>query len=253
MPTCILLTHGHFDHVGSVTRLARQWNVPVYAHRMEMPYLTGRAKYPPGDPTVGKGAFSILAPLYPRGPIDISGHLRELPVDLSVPGLEGWRWVATPGHSPGHVSFFREQDRLLIAGDAFATTKQESLNAVVRQRVELQGPPAYFTVDWEQARASVRRLAALRPAILACGHGTPVNVADAPAAFDELAERFDEIARPARGRYVREPALFDERGVVRVPPPLIHPAVKAGIGIAVGGAIIAAVVRNRAAERSTLQ
>ncbi len=46
-PQCIILTHGHFDHVGSVKDLAEEWNVPVYAHEKEFPYLTGHAKYPP--------------------------------------------------------------------------------------------------------------------------------------------------------------------------------------------------------------
>src|SRR5215207_9492829 len=49
-PAAIVLTHGHFDHVGSLEALAEWWNVPVYAHPRELPYLTGRADYPPPDP-----------------------------------------------------------------------------------------------------------------------------------------------------------------------------------------------------------
>ncbi|HSF40056.1 MAG TPA: MBL fold metallo-hydrolase, partial [Thermoanaerobaculia bacterium] len=45
-PSAIVLTHGHFDHVGTVHALAEQWDVPIYAHRLEMPYLTGRSDYP---------------------------------------------------------------------------------------------------------------------------------------------------------------------------------------------------------------
>ena len=55
-PKAIILTHGHFDHVGAVQELADRWDVPVYAHELELPYLTGRSDYPPGDPTVGGGA-----------------------------------------------------------------------------------------------------------------------------------------------------------------------------------------------------
>src|SRR5207302_11450207 len=52
-PEAIILTHGHFDHAGSAHTLAQKWNVPIYAHRLELPYVSGRARYPAKDPTVG--------------------------------------------------------------------------------------------------------------------------------------------------------------------------------------------------------
>ena len=103
-PEAIVLTHGHFDHVGSLERLLDRWRVPVYAHPLELPYLTGRSSYPPPDPLVGGGAMAWSSRLFPRGPIDLGGGVQALPDDQSVPGLPGWRWMHTPGHSPGHVS-----------------------------------------------------------------------------------------------------------------------------------------------------
>src|SRR4051812_43697606 len=50
-PAAVVLTHGHFDHVGSLQPLALLWDAPVYAPPLELPYLTGRADYPPPDPT----------------------------------------------------------------------------------------------------------------------------------------------------------------------------------------------------------
>ena len=147
-PAAIVLTHGHFDHVGCLRALANRWDVPIYAHRLELPYLTGRSSYPPPDPTVGGGAMARLAALYPKRPVDVSDRVVELPADGSVPGALGWRWIATPGHAPGHVSLFRDADHALVAGDAFVTTKQESAIAVLTQRPELHGPPMYFTPDW---------------------------------------------------------------------------------------------------------
>jgi glyoxylase-like metal-dependent hydrolase (beta-lactamase superfamily II) len=142
----------------------------------------------------------------------------ELPVDGSVPFLPGWRWVATPGHSPGHVSFFRESDRLLIAGDAFVTTKQESLLSVLAQTKAVFGPPKYFTHDWQQAEESVRLLAGLRPEIAATGHGTPMRGEELRQQLQALVEQFRERAVPPNGRYADSPVVYTEHGPVSVPP-----------------------------------
>ena len=121
-PCAIILTHGHFDHVGVLEDLVEEWDVPVYAHELEHPYLNGRAAYPPGDPSVGGGLMASLSSLYPTRPVDVSARLEALPSDGTVPHMPGWRWLHTPGHSPGHVSFWRRADQTLIAGDAFVTT-----------------------------------------------------------------------------------------------------------------------------------
>jgi glyoxylase-like metal-dependent hydrolase (beta-lactamase superfamily II) len=116
--------------------------------------------------------------------------------------MPSWRWIHTSGHTAGHVSFFREGDRCLIAGDAFVTVKQESLYAVVTQEQEVHGPPAYFTPDWKAARQSVERLAKLRPSIAATGHGTPMRGEELLRGLEVLELKFDEIAVPNQGRYV---------------------------------------------------
>lgn len=195
-PLAIILTHGHFDHVGALETLAEAWDVPIYAHSLEFPYLSGDVKYPPPDPSVRGGLMARLAPLYPRGPIDVRKWLRRLPDDGAVPGMPGWRWLPTPGHTPGHVSLWREADRTIIAGDAFITTAQESAYAVATQKPELHGPPMYYTPDWESAKDSVRRLAALDPETVVTGHGRAMAGPQMRQALTSLAERFDEVALP---------------------------------------------------------
>ena len=202
-PKAIVLTHGHFDHVGALDDLLARWDVPVYAHVQELPHLTGAADYPPPDPTVGKGVMALLSFAYPNQAIDLGSRVQALPEDGTVPNMPGWCWVHTPGHTQGHVSLFRDEDRCLIAGDAIVTTKQESLYAVATQAEELHGPPAYFTPDWIAARRSVERLAALEPAIAATGHGTPLRGEPLRLGLAELVARFDEVAVPSQGRYVR--------------------------------------------------
>jgi len=198
-PAAIILTHAHFDHVGSLVALARRWeSVPIYAHLQEHPYLSGQAEYPAPDPTVGGGLFTLLSPLLPKGPIDVSQWLQALPADGSVPEMPGWKWLHTPGHTPGHVSLWREEDRTLIAGDAFTTTCQESIYAVMMQTPEVHGPPMFLTPDWRGAQASVERLAQLEPELAVTGHGRPMRGEPLRKALHLLAQDFQQVAVPAR-------------------------------------------------------
>jgi glyoxylase-like metal-dependent hydrolase (beta-lactamase superfamily II) len=141
----------------------------------------------------GKNGF------FPRGPIDVGSRLRALPADGSVPGMPGWRWVQTPGHTEGHVSFWRSSNRTLVAGDAFITTKQESAYAVATQEPELHGPPMYFTPDWDRAKDSVQRLARFEPDLVVTGHGHALGGEEMRRALHTLADNFDTVARPRHG------------------------------------------------------
>lgn len=215
-PGAIIMTHGHFDHAGTLEQLAERWDVPIYAHDLELPYLNGTASYPPPDPRVGGGMMSVLSPLYPRGPYNVSHWLQPLPRDYTVPEMPGWRWVHTPGHTPGHVSLWREADKTLIAGDAFITTSQESVYAVATQRTEMHGPPMYYTQNWGDAHASVQKLAALEPEVVVPGHGRAMRGAEMREALHTLARDFELIAVPEKGRYVERPASV-ESGTAYVP------------------------------------
>ncbi len=216
-PSAIILTHGHFDHVGSLATLAEEWDVPVYAHKMERPYLTGKSSYPPPDPTVGGGMMATASFLYPTGPINISNRLQDLPDDGSVPGLPEWRFIHTPGHAPGHISLFRKSDKVLVAGDAFVTTKAESAMCALTGSEHLSGPPKYFTYNWTSAADSVRKLAALEPNVIATGHGKPMEGEQMRQSLHNLADHFEQKAVPSHGRYVGDPAYVSSNGVEDLP------------------------------------
>ncbi len=201
-PTAIILTHGHFDHVGAIESLLEYWDVPVYAHELEIPYLTGKSNYPKGDSTVDGGLVSELSPLFPNHGIDIGNHVHPLPANGIVPGLIGWQWIHTPGHTPGHISLFRAKDGSLIAGDAFVTVKQESLYKLFTQEQEISGPPKYFTTDWQAAWDSVRKLQDLHPSLAITGHGKAMNGEELSRELGRLAEDFEKIAIPEEGRFV---------------------------------------------------
>jgi glyoxylase-like metal-dependent hydrolase (beta-lactamase superfamily II) len=200
-PSAIILTHGHFDHVGSLVELLENWRVPVYAHELEIPYLTGKKDYPPGDPSVDAGMVAKMSPVFPNHGINIGEQVKAFPQDGSIPHMQGWKWIHTLGHTPGHVSLFREEDRALIAGDAFVTVKQESLYKVLTQTQEISGPPRYYTTDWDAAYESVKRLEALKPEIAITGHGLPMNGEELRENLSYLTANFKEIATPKNSRY----------------------------------------------------
>jgi glyoxylase-like metal-dependent hydrolase (beta-lactamase superfamily II) len=202
-PSAIILTHGHFDHVGSIVSLINKWLVPVFAHPMEAPYLTGELAYNEPDTTVKGGMLAKISSLYPNEPIDIKEALQLLPDDGSVPGLPDWKWVHVPGHTPGQVALFRESDRLLISADAIITVQQDSLYRVFLQKDEVCGPPVYFTTDWTAAFESAKRLAAMMPNIMISGHGTAMYGPALKAGLQNLIENWKDIAVPEHGKWVR--------------------------------------------------
>jgi len=214
-PAAILLTHGHGDHSGSAGRLSELWNVPVYAHRLERPYLTGLCGYPPMDPTVG-GFAGFASRFVPMALVNLGARLTDLADDGTLPGLTEWRWVKASGHTPGHVAFYRESGGVLIAGDALTTLRLNSAGGNLFKKRSIYGPPEASTSDWEGAEATVRRLAQLAPQVLAGGHGSPF------LAGDNLAVQLSTFAAlykaPKRGRYVHIAAHSDETGVVSIPP-----------------------------------
>jgi glyoxylase-like metal-dependent hydrolase (beta-lactamase superfamily II) len=101
--------------------------------------------------------------------------LEQLGPDGVIPYLPGWRWVHTPGHTPGHVSFYRAEDRVLISGDAMVSLQVNALAGIARGRQGLSAPPWYTTADPEAADASLGTIAGLRPRVLATGHGLPLS------------------------------------------------------------------------------
>ena len=82
---------------------------------------------------------------------------------------------STPGHTEGHITLYRELGRVLFAGDAFTTLKQESLFSVITKKEQIGGPPAYLTPDWERSRQSIQVLRDLNPRFALPSHGKPLE------------------------------------------------------------------------------
>ncbi|WP_052733047.1 MBL fold metallo-hydrolase [Hymenobacter terrenus] len=215
-PEAILLTHGHLDHLGSARELADHWQVPVIVHPLELPYVTGKAFYPPNDPTVG-GSLAFMSRFFPKQLPNLEARVQTLdPNDSGAPYLLNWRWLHVPGHAPGQLAFFREADRTLIGADAFATVDHDSIPALLLDRPKISRAGTPFNYDWAASRQSVQLLADLEPKAIGCGHGPVIKGPEAAAGLRALAASYPV---PASGRYVNEPARTDANGVEHLPPP----------------------------------
>lgn len=162
------LTHAHADHAGGSKRLQATLGVPIWVGAYDAAGLrSGRAE--PGDVPFGRSALKSYMKFPGAEP---NRELREGD-ELS----SGFVALETPGHSPGHLSYWREEDGTLICGDVFFNM------SLVTTAVGLHTPPGVFTPDPAQNRESARRLAALQPTLVLFGHGPPLRDPIALSAF----------------------------------------------------------------------
>ena len=185
-----------------------------------------------------------MSRLFPHGGYDFGTRIHSIPENSEIEEMRGWRVVHTPGHTAGHISLFREADKTLLAGDALATMNQDSWISNVTEAKEFCRPPAPFTPDWTAARRSVETLADLEPNAVAAGHGQPITGAGTAEQLKRFARSF---TAPAHGRYVVQPAIANEEGIVKLPPPVADPVRQILIGgaIAAGGAITFGLLKRR--------
>jgi glyoxylase-like metal-dependent hydrolase (beta-lactamase superfamily II) len=181
-PAAILLTHDHPDHAGAARVLAGTWHCPILLHPAEVAIANGdfaamERFAGPLDRWVILPAMRALGERRRTAVIEresLAGLVAELPPDGAIPGLDGWSWVHTPGHTPGHVSYVRAADRVALTGDALVTLLVNSPAGFLLGRRGLSAPPWYTTWDGAAAAASVASLAALGPTVVGGGHGHPL-------------------------------------------------------------------------------
>jgi glyoxylase-like metal-dependent hydrolase (beta-lactamase superfamily II) len=165
------LTHAHPDHQGSSHAICERLRIPLWCGQGDVPAMeTPGAISNPRMPR----ALAWFQQRYWTGP--------PHPVARAlVEGDEvaGFTVLETPGHSRGHVAYWRESDRVLILGDVLNNMH------LLTGAPGLREPPEMFTPDPARNRASARRLAELRPQLACFGHGPPLRDPGRLAAFVE--------------------------------------------------------------------
>jgi glyoxylase-like metal-dependent hydrolase (beta-lactamase superfamily II) len=154
----VALTHCHPDHQGMAKALCEKYGVPLACHEADVAAMEGRQPMIPQRPRLERWSRFWKGPPYP-----VERVLRD------GDEIAGFRVVHTPGHTPGHVVFFREADRVAIAGDVLANIH------FLKGTEGLREPPAVFSADPELNRQSMQTLVQLRPEIVCFGHGPPLR------------------------------------------------------------------------------
>ncbi len=180
----IIITHHHADHVGSLAALKKVTRAKVMVHSADAPCIDGR--------------LPQLGPARPRWLIKTPVPLHKLwattpaTVDILVndgdelPILGGIKVLHTPGHTPGSICLWLQQERLVIAGDVLA------------HRFGLRLPSKAFTVDVAQEIRSIKRVASLDFDVICFGHGSPLRHEARPAVvnFAEMLEsRYQRVKK----------------------------------------------------------
>jgi hydroxyacylglutathione hydrolase len=155
------LTHAHPDHQGSSHQICERLGIPLWCSEAD-----ADAMETPGEMMARMPRHWLsgsIGPVWAGPPHPVARRLRE--------GDEVGSFVVieSPGHTAGHISFWRERDRILILGDVIS-----NLN-IYSGLVMLREPERFFSLDPAQNRRSARRLIELEPKLVCFGHGPPLR------------------------------------------------------------------------------
>jgi glyoxylase-like metal-dependent hydrolase (beta-lactamase superfamily II) len=154
----VALTHCHPDHQGSAAALCKRLGVPLACHRDDQAAAEGHEPMMPQHWMLKVSNRLWGGPPYPVGNLLQEGDQ-----------VGEFRVIHAPGHTPGHVIFFRDTDRVVVGGDVlFNLNPSTGLPG-------LHEPPEPFSTDPAENRRSIKKLLALRPKIVCFGHGPPLR------------------------------------------------------------------------------
>ncbi|MGO9914245.1 MAG: MBL fold metallo-hydrolase [Isosphaeraceae bacterium] len=155
------LTHAHPDHQGSSHAVCTAMGLPLWCGDADATAMENRGEIEARMPS--HWFNRTISPFFAGPPHPVSRRLKE------GDAVGTFTVIETPGHTDGHISFWREADGILVVGDVLANLSLRT------GRLGLREPPPFFSRDPAQNRRSARRLAALEPKLVCFGHGPPMR------------------------------------------------------------------------------
>ncbi|MDF2822543.1 MAG: beta-lactamase protein [Clostridiales bacterium] len=166
--THVLITHHDHDHVGSLSELKQKYpQIQVIASKKETPYISGQFK------SLRLEQAEAMQPNLPEEQkefglafCNILKNVQSIPVDIEVQNGDFFNWcggctiIETPGHTPGHISVYVQQKEIMVAGDA-----------AVLENGELVIANPLFTLDINEAEASLQKIMTYGAKEIICYHG----------------------------------------------------------------------------------
>jgi glyoxylase-like metal-dependent hydrolase (beta-lactamase superfamily II) len=156
------LTHAHPDHNGASKAICETFGVPFWVGEADADAAEDTRLIRERQPHTLLNGINYRLYTGPGHPVD--RRLRE------GDEVSGFQVLDVPGHSAGHVAFWRESDKVLILGDVL-----NNMNVITGMPTGLHEPPKVYTSDPVRNRESARRVAALEPSLTLFGHGPPVR------------------------------------------------------------------------------
>jgi glyoxylase-like metal-dependent hydrolase (beta-lactamase superfamily II) len=154
----VALTHAHPDHQGAAHAVCSRYRIPLACHEADVDVMEGRRPMGPQTPLLKLFSRLWSGPPHPVSLVFRGGEM-----------VGEWEVIPTPGHTPGHVCFFRRRDGVVIVGDLVR-------HASVRYGyARVSEPPHFFSTDPMENRRSIRKLVELRPRRMLFGHGPPLD------------------------------------------------------------------------------
>jgi glyoxylase-like metal-dependent hydrolase (beta-lactamase superfamily II) len=154
----LALTHCHPDHQGAAKAICEFFGCDLACHEADKAAMEGREPMGPNGKMIRVSDKLFSGPRHPVARVLKDGD-----------DVAGFRVIETPGHTMGHLAFFREEDRLAIVGDVMLNMSLLTLAPGLHE------PPDFFCVDHALNRRSIRKVADLKPDTVLFGHGPPLR------------------------------------------------------------------------------